>query len=179
MRILSARDDSITARRPGRTLGKVTNRCVSVSRRIAAPPERIFSLLVDPGKHPLIDGSGSVKKLVGRTPTRLGLGSRFSMDMRMGIPYRMRNTVVEFEEGRRVAWSHVGNARWRWELSREDEATTLVTESFDWSKSPAAIVIERLGFPDRNRTGMEKSLDRLASLVGDTSPRMDGSAGEA
>ena len=30
----------------------------SVERVIPAPPEKIFDLLADPAKHPLIDGSG-------------------------------------------------------------------------------------------------------------------------
>jgi len=92
------------------------------------------------------------------------------MDMRLGLPYRMRNTVVEFQEGRRIAWSHVGAARWRWELSRQDQAT-LVTETFDWSRSPAAFLIERLGFPERNRQAMEASLDRLAKLLEGAGPK--------
>lgn len=143
----------------------MATRSVSVSRRIAAPPERIFALLLDPAKHPLIDGSGSVVRAVGKTPTRLGLGSKFSMGMRMGVPYRMRNTVVEFQEGRRIAWAHVGAARWRWELAREDDDATTVTETFDWSRSPVGFLIERAGFPERNREAMAASLERLAALV--------------
>ena len=35
--------------------------CVSVSRRIEAPAERLFALLADSANHPLIDGSGMVR----------------------------------------------------------------------------------------------------------------------
>ena len=147
----------------------MANRSVSVSRRIAASPEAIFALLVDPSKHPLLDGSGSLVRVAGKPPTRLGPGARFSMDMHMVVPYRMRNTVVEFDEGKRIAWAHVGAARWRWELAREDDGTTTVTETFDWSKSPVGFLIERAGFPERNQDSMATSLERLARLV-ETAP---------
>ena len=143
----------------------MATRSVSVSRRIAASPEAIFALLVDPAKHPLLDGSGSLVRVAGKPPTRLGPGSRFSMDMRLGVPYRMRNTVVEFAEGKRIAWAHISRARWRWELAREDDGATTVTETFDWSTSPVGFLIERSGFPERNRASMAASLERLARLV--------------
>lgn len=147
-------------------------RSVSVSRRIAAPPERIFAVLADPTKHPLLDGSGSVRRIVGRPPNRLGLGSKFSADMHLGVPYRMRNTVVEFQEGRRIAWAHVGAARWRWELEPNDDGTTTVTETFDWSRSPLSmrLFVERFDFPARNEASMHDSLDRLAALLAEQHP---------
>ncbi len=78
---------------------------VSVDRVIPAPPEKIFELLVYPDKHQLIDGSGSVRDAKGDAASeRLKLGSKFGMKMKMGLPYSMTSTVVEFEEGRRIAW---------------------------------------------------------------------------
>ena len=41
-------------------------------------------------------------------PERLSLGDSFGMKMRMGVPYRMRSKVVEFEPDRRIAWCHFG-----------------------------------------------------------------------
>ena len=35
---------------------------VSVSRHIEAPAEQLFALLADSANHPLIDGSGMVRK---------------------------------------------------------------------------------------------------------------------
>jgi uncharacterized protein YndB with AHSA1/START domain len=145
-------------------------RRLSVSRTIAAPPERIFAILTDPGKHPLIDGSGTVRHERSGAAARLGPGSRFSMDMRMGVPYHVTNTVVEFEEGRLIAWRHFGGHRWRWQLEPVGDGATDVTETFDWSTALSPRLIEHRGFPERNRLGMIATLDRLDELVTGTSP---------
>lgn len=88
---------------------------ISRSRTIPAPAGRIFDLLADPAAHPRFDGSGSVKAARGN-PSRLSLGDRFGMDMRIVVPYRITNEVVELEEGRRIAWRHYGGHIWRYEL---------------------------------------------------------------
>jgi uncharacterized protein YndB with AHSA1/START domain len=141
----------------------MTSQQVSVERFIAAPPSAIFDLLADPGKHALFDGSGTVKGHRG-TQTRLGLGSTFGMDMRMGAPYRIKSRVMEFEENRLIAWSHWGGHRWRYELE-ETEGGTRVTETFDWSTSRLPKAIELLGYPKRHVGNMEATLARLAELV--------------
>jgi uncharacterized protein YndB with AHSA1/START domain len=74
---------------------------VSVERVIPAPPEKIFDLLADPARHREIDGSGTVRD-PGSTE-RLKLGSTFDMKMKMGVPYTMTNTVVEFEDNKLCA----------------------------------------------------------------------------
>jgi uncharacterized protein YndB with AHSA1/START domain len=40
---------------------------------VDAPAERIFALLTDPARHPLIDGSGSVQSVQPSGPQRLTL----------------------------------------------------------------------------------------------------------
>ena len=45
----------------------------------------------------------------------------------------MRSKVVEFEDNRRIAWSHLGGHRWRWEVKPTDDGKTIVTETFDQS----------------------------------------------
>ena len=76
---------------------------VSTERTIDAPPDAIFALLADASRHPDIDGSGTVKKAKEES-RRLGLGDTFGMSMHQGIGYSMVNTVIEFEENRRIAW---------------------------------------------------------------------------
>lgn len=140
-------------------------RVVSVSRDIEAPPDRIFDVLADPAQHPVIDGSGTVKTYRGDTQ-RLELGSAFSMSMRMGMPYFIKNTVVEFEEGRLIAWRHFGGHRWRFELEPGSRpGTTEVTESFDWSTAIWPRGIELLGYPTKHPESMTATLARLAEHV--------------
>src|SRR5262245_1539915 len=76
---------------------------VTVERIIPAPPEKIFELLAHADRHREIDGSGTVRDPAA-AGERLKLGSTFDMKMKLGVPYTMTNTVVEFEEGRRIAW---------------------------------------------------------------------------
>ena len=136
---------------------------MSAERVIHAPPARIFAVLADPAQHPVIDGSGSVRAARPGTPTRLELGSKFSMDMRIGVPYRMTNEVVEFEEGRRIAWRHSAHNVWRYELDPVDGGTR-VRESFDWSRGRGQLFLRLTRTPDKNRRSMEQTLERLATL---------------
>lgn len=115
---------------------------VSAERVVPAPPERVFALLADPRRHREIDGSGTVRDPV-RAPERLSLGAVFGMDMKAGGRYRMRNTVVEFEEDRRIAWQPrpdhglaakaIGGRIWRYELEPVDGGTR-VRETWDISQ---------------------------------------------
>lgn len=145
------------------TTTTTTRRIVSVSRTIAADPATIFAIVDDPAQHPAIDGSGTVQS--SRAESRhLQLGDRFGMDMRMGLPYKMTNTVVEYERDRLIAWAHFGGHRWRYEL-RPVEGGTEVTESFDWSTAKVPPFIELIGAPKRNAEAMSRTLERLAALV--------------
>ncbi|MDN4173324.1 SRPBCC family protein [Nocardioides sp. SOB77] len=142
---------------------------VSASTTIAAPPETVFAILADPRQHPRIDGSGTVRGSISG-PERLILGSRFAMNMRMGAPYLIRNKVVEHEEGRRIAWKHLGSHRWRYELEPVDLAGqpgTRVTETWDATYYPAIgrAVMKRLGMPARNRRGIEGTLPKLKAAA--------------
>jgi hypothetical protein len=145
-----------------------SSRVVSAERVIDATPEAIFAILADPSRHAEIDGSGSVQG-EKRSAGRLSLGSTFSMDMRWGIGYATRNRVVEFDEGKRIAWHHAARFIWRYELTAV-EGGTKVVESFDYSV-PWGITMVPLGVPERNRKAMERTLERLAAAV--TSPTSD------
>ena len=144
---------------------------VSVSRVIPADAQRIFDVIADPTLHHVIDGSGSVKGTKGASH-KLGLGDKFATRMHMGLPYRITNKVVEYSEGRRIAWAHIGGWRWRYELEPiedgDDAGSTLVTETFDWSTSKAGGYVQLMKFPSRNRDSMERTLARLDAFVENT-----------
>lgn len=139
-------------------------RQVSATRVVNAPPAAIFDLLVDPAKHPLIDGSGTVRAALGEPGRRLKLGDRFGMDMKLGLPYKIRNTVVEFEEDRLIAWRHFYGHRWRWQLADLGDGRTEVTETFDWSTARVGRLLELVKYPAKNLNGIRASLQRLAAM---------------
>ena len=119
-------------------------------------------MVADPAMHSVIDGSGTVKALRKGSPRRLSQGARFGIAMRLGVPYPITNKVVEFEEGRLLAWEHLGRARWRYRFDPVADGTR-VTESWDVSPSPRWLVAayRLLGFPARNRAGIERTLGLL------------------
>ncbi|MEM7095626.1 MAG: SRPBCC family protein [Actinomycetota bacterium] len=139
-------------------------RSVSVSRQITAEPAEIFAIVADASRHAEFDGSGTVRGTRGDDPQPLALGDRFGMKMRLGVPYFMHSTVVEFEQDRLIAWAHFGKHRWRYTFEPNEDGT-LVTETFDWSTALSPRFIEAVGYPERHRGSMEKTLERLEGLV--------------
>jgi hypothetical protein len=103
----------------------------------------------------------------------LTLGSVFDMSMRMGVPYTVSNTVVEFEQDRRIAWQTVlagrlgrflGGRIWRYELEPVDGGTKVI-ESWDLREDKQAFFLKSPKVGQHTAAGMSKSLDRLAELV--------------
>ena len=144
---------------------------VSVERVVHATPERVFDLLADPRRHREIDGSGTVRDAV-EGPARLSQGAVFGMRMKAGAGYSMTNTVVEFEEGRRIAWQPrptsslaamaIGGRIWRYELEPV-EGGTRVRETWDTSQERLPLLIRPLaGITRRNMT---QTLERLEAAV--------------
>lgn len=140
---------------------------VSVERFVAAPPEAIFELLVDPDRHHDIDGSGTV---VGakQGSQRLRLGSRFGMSMRVKMSYSMVSTVIEFDEPRVIAWQtrgpgNLGGGRiWRYDL-QPVEGGTLVRESWDISRESVLSKWMVKGLGEKTRENMAATLERIAA----------------
>lgn len=147
---------------------------VTVERLIAAPPEAIFDLIAHPDRHQEIDGSGTVRDSKGEGKgEKMAKGSKFGMSMKMGMPYSMVNTVIEYEEGRRLAWQtrgpgfvgkFVGGRIWRYELEPTDGGT-LVKESWDISEESAATKLAVKGLGDKTEKNMAKTLERIEKIV--------------
>jgi hypothetical protein len=102
---------------------------------INAPAEKIFAILSNPHRHKEIDGSHTIQENISG-PDKLFLGSKFGMKMRLGVNYRIKNTVVEYQENSLIAWRHVGRWIWRYELVNIGPQMTQVTETFDASRAP-------------------------------------------
>jgi uncharacterized protein YndB with AHSA1/START domain len=148
-----------------------------VERVIPAPPEAIFALVADAARHPDIDGSGHVVELKAGAPHKLEAGTVFGMSMRMGLPYSMVNTVVEYEENRRIAWQAAppggfmarisGGRIWRYELE-PTVGGTRVRESWDVSQDKNRAIL-RIVAASQAKKSMEKTLERVGQLTAGSS----------
>jgi uncharacterized protein YndB with AHSA1/START domain len=141
-------------------------RVVSASRDIAAEPGRIFELIADPAQQPRWDGNDNLAAAPAGQRVRRA-GDVFTMTLTQGTI--RANHVVEFDEGRRIAWmpSEVGRRRpghlWRWELEPVGAARTRVTHTYDWTG-----LTDEKRLPRARSTTADKlraSLDRLAALA--------------
>jgi uncharacterized protein YndB with AHSA1/START domain len=139
---------------------------VSASREIAAAPGPIFELIADPAEQPRWDGNDNlVQAPTGQRVRRAG--DVFTMVLTNGGI--RENHVVEFEEGRLIAWTPAepGQAPpghlWRWALEPVGASRTLVTHTYDWTN-----LTDGNRFPRARATTADRlraSLDRLAALA--------------
>ncbi|MBJ7383901.1 MAG: SRPBCC family protein [Mycolicibacterium sp.] len=142
------------------------SRVVAASREVAAPAETIFELIADPAQQPRWDGNDNLAEAAaGQRVT--GVGDVFTMTLTNGA--RRENHVVEFEEGRLIAWrpSEPGaqppGHLWRWQLEPIDSRRTRVTHTYDWSELSDEKRMERARATTSER--LRASIDRLAGLV--------------
>lgn len=143
---------------------------VSESRTIAADAQRLFDIVADPAMHPVMDGSGSVKAVRAGGPARLAEGAKFGVDMHLGASYKVTNTVVEFDEGRRIAWKHFNGHIWRYLFEPTADGGTTVTEQWDARQVWNRVALRLAGFPKRNRDGIVATLQRLDELATEPLP---------
>lgn len=139
---------------------------VTSRREIAAGPDRIFALIADPAQQPRWDGNDNLAEAdPGQRVT--ATGAVFTMKLTSGGI--RKNRVVEFEEGRRIAWlpSEPGaeppGHLWRWELEPVDDTRTRVTHTYDWSRLTDENRLARARATTADK--LQASLDRLAGLA--------------
>jgi len=141
-------------------------RVVSASREIAAGPGQIFELIADPARQPRWDGNDNLAEAPEGQRVRR-TGDVFTMLLTNGGI--RENHVVEFDEGRRIAWrpAEPGQAPpghlWRWELEPVGASRTKVTHTYDWTE-----LTDENRFRTARATTASKlmaSLDRLAALA--------------
>ena len=146
---------------------------VSVERVIPAPPGTVFDLLANASRHIELDGSGQLRGVTPGVPERLSLGATFDMSMHMGMGYTMTNTVIEFEEDRRIAWKatvagflgrFMGGRIWRYELEPV-EGGTRVRESWDISEDHQRIFLRHDKVTAATRDNITRSLARIEELT--------------
>ena len=141
---------------------------ISESITVDAPPSVVFAILADPRQHSRIDGSGSVGSVLTAPERITRKGETFVVRMKLfGVPYVIRNRVVEFEPERRIAWRHFTANRWRYELEPTADGGTRITETFDPTRADGITdaVVRWAKFPERNREGILGTLQRLKAAA--------------
>ena len=141
-------------------------RVVSATREIAAPADVIFALIADPSEQPRWDGNDNLARAEAGQRVH-AVGDVFVMTLTQG---KVReNHVVEFEEGRRIAWTPAEPGKrppghlWRWELQPLGGSRTRVTHTYDWTRLTDSNRLPRARATTRER--LMASIDRLAALA--------------
>ena len=141
-------------------------RIVRASREIAADATRIFELIADPAQQPEWDGNDNLAEAPSGQRVR-AVGEVFTMTLTMGSV--RENHVVEFDEGRRIAWRPAEPGQeplghlWRWELAPVDSSRTRVTHTYDWTQLTDEKRFSRARATTADR--LQASLARLAAIA--------------
>lgn len=141
-------------------------RTVSASVEVGAPAEVIFELIADPSQQPRWDGNDNLAEAPPEQRVR-EVGDVFTMTLSKGSV--RENHVVEFEEGRRIAWMPADPGQppaghlWRWELEPTGKASTIVRHTYDWSGLTDEDRFDRARWTTSER--LRASLLRLAQLT--------------
>jgi uncharacterized protein YndB with AHSA1/START domain len=148
------------------TRGDEAPRVVSASREIVAEAAQIFELIADPSQQPRWDGNDNLSQASPGQRVH-AVGDMFEMTNTSG---RVReNYVVEFDEGRLLAWRPAEPGKrppghlWRWELEPLGAGRTRVTHTYDWTE-----LTDSNRLPRAQATTSDKlmaSVDRLAALA--------------
>jgi uncharacterized protein YndB with AHSA1/START domain len=141
-------------------------RVVRAGRVVAAAADDIFELVADPAQQPRWDGNDNLDAADPGQRVR-AVGDVFRMQTTKGNV--RENHVVEFEEGRRIAWrpaepgAEPPGHLWRWELEPVDGGRTRVTHTYDWTRLTDEQRLPRARATTSER--LQASVDRLAALA--------------
>lgn len=139
---------------------------IHASKVIAADAERLFEFIADPARQPLWDGNDNIADAEPGQRVR-GVGRTFTTTLTKGT--LKHNQVVEFEEGRLIAWlpadpdQEPSGHLWRWELEALDDDQTRVTHTYDWTALTHPKRLERARATTAEH--LQRSLERLATVA--------------
>jgi uncharacterized protein YndB with AHSA1/START domain len=141
-------------------------RVVSAVREVAAAADAVFALVADPERQPEWDGNDNLAEAAAGQRIR-AVGDVFTTRLTQGG--LRENHVVEFDEGRLVAWTPSEPGReppghlWRWELTPLGPHRTSVRHTYDWTHltDEGRLAWARATTADR----LAASLDRLAAVA--------------
>ncbi|GAA1917820.1 SRPBCC family protein [Nocardioides marmoribigeumensis] len=138
----------------------------SAEREVDATAATIFELIADPAQQPRWDGNDNLAEAATGQRVRSS-GDLFVMTNTSGNV--RENQVVDFEEGRRIAWrpAEPGGVplghEWRWELEPLEGGATRVRHTYDWTNLSDEHRFERARSTTSDK--LMASIDRLAELA--------------
>ncbi len=152
----------------------MTSERFEVTRKVEAPPAKVFALLTDPQGHVAIDSSGMLQSADGE-PVR-GMGDEFVVhmdreslnDVPMG-KYDVTVIITRYEQDSRLEWTISGTIqppiRHLYGYRLEADGTgTLVTSYYDWSQIEERYR-DKITFPIIPETALRATLGILARTV--------------
>jgi uncharacterized protein YndB with AHSA1/START domain len=141
-------------------------RVVTFAREVDAAPDAVFALIADPAAQPRWDGNDNLGSAPEGQRVR-AVGDVFVTTLTLGSV--RENHVVEFAEGRLIAWRPSEPGRpcpghlWRWELEPLDGGRTRVRHTYDWTGLTDPTRLERARATTAE--SLRASVDRLATLA--------------
>lgn len=142
------------------------DKIVSAAGSSSAAADKVFEFIADPALQPEWDGNDNLSRAAPGQRVR-AVGDEFTMHLTNGA--QRVNHVVEFIEGRTIAWrpapvdSPPPGHLWRWELTPRADGGTHICHTYDWSE------LTDPGRFDRARSTttqmLQASIDRLVALV--------------
>ncbi|MFJ1767040.1 SRPBCC family protein [Amycolatopsis sp. NPDC088138] len=145
-----------------------------VTRKVEAPPAKVFALLSDPRGHVAIDSSGMLQSADGE-PVR-GVGDEFVVhmdrealnDVPMG-KYDVTVIITGYEQDALLEWTISGTIQppirhlYGYRLAPDGDGT-LVTSYYDWSRIEDRYR-DKIGFPIIPEAALRATLGILARTV--------------
>lgn len=145
-------------------------RVVVATGELDAPAAAVFELIADPARQPDWDGNDNLAHADLGQRVR-AVGDVFTTTLTIGAV--RENHVVEFTEGRLLAWMPaepggppVGHL-WRWEVESLEGGRSRVIHTYDWTRleDPGRVERARWTTPDRLRASID-GLARVAERPG-------------
>ena len=128
----------------------MVSRIVTAQREIAAAADGLFELIADPAMHPRWDGNDNLAEAAAGQRVH-AVGDVFRMTISTGAV--RENHIVEFTEGRLIAWRPAEPI---------DADHTLVTHTYDWTELTDEMRQVRARATTEDK--LLGSIDRLAAL---------------
>jgi hypothetical protein len=152
----------------------MTKQRFEVTRKVQAPPAKVFALLCDPQGHVTIDSSGMLQSADGEPVRRAGdefvvhMDREALNDVPMG-KYDVTVVITRYEPDSLLEWTISGTIQppirhlYGYRLS-PDGTGTLVTSYYDWSEIEPRYR-DKIDFPVIPETALRATLGILARSV--------------